>query len=321
MSAWFAFLLLGQSKSRSVDSPAVVSIRFPPAGLPRSQISSRFSQPPHLSSFWRFSSNVTYQSVRDKWHIDRLGGFVSVIDCCFRCCRFGVGGAIGLFRSDALISRCVFVSNVAKTSGAVSIADSHNSTVIGSLFAGNSARRFGAMHCDGHIAGDFFGLSGDNFTANSAREWIGGLRMQHCGGFVKDSVFDSNHAQEYAAFWDFSHRPGMRSMTAIVVVNNSADGGGAGFTGFHMHFRGTLNASVFARNRNGDRSPGTAVMLCSDGQTLTVSQCAFDCPRDEAFSVSFGDTSEIREADCVFSTEVNPAVALPVALSCRKSVK
>jgi hypothetical protein len=264
---------------------------------------------------------VTYQSVRDKWHIDHLGGFVSVIDCCFHSCHFGVGGAIGLFRSDAQISHCVFLSNVAKTSGAVSIADSRNSTVIDSLFVGNSARRFGAMHCDGHFASDFFGLSGDNFTANSAREWIGGLRMQHCGGFVKESVFDSNHAEEYGAFWDFSHRPGVRSMTAIVVLNNSVERAGAGFTGFHMHFRGELNASVFARNRNGDRSPGTAVMLYSDGQTLTVSQCAFDGPREEVFWVSFGDTSEIQEADSVFSREVRPPVALPVVLSCLKSAK
>jgi hypothetical protein len=321
MFAWLAFLLLRQSQSRSVDFPAVISIQLPPAGLPISDISSRLSKRPHLSSLWSFWSNVSYQSVRDKWHIGRVGGFVSVIDCCFHFCHFGVGGAIDLFGSDALIYHCLFLSNFAKTSGAVSIADSHNSTVIGSLFVGNSARRFGAMHCDGHFAGDFFGLSGDNFTANSAREWIGGLRMQHCGGFVKESVFDSNRAEEYGAFWDFSHRPGVRSMTAIVLVNNSAEGTGAGFTGFHMHFQGQLNASVFARNRNGDRSPGTAVILFSDGQTLTVSHCAFDCPRDEAFWVGFGDTSEIREAECVFLREVKPAVALPVVLSCPKSAK
>jgi hypothetical protein len=264
---------------------------------------------------------VTYQSVLDKWHIDRQGGFVSVIDCCFHSCRFGVGGAIGLFRSDALIARCVFLSNIAKTSGAVSIADSHNSTVIESLFAGNTARRFGAMHCDGHLAGDFFRLSGDNFTANSALEWIGGLRMQHCGGFVKETVFNANRAEEYAAFWDFAHRPSVRSMTALVVINNSAEGGGAGFTGFHMHFCGYLDVSVFARNRNGDQSPGTAVVLYSDGQMLTVSQCTFDCPREEALWISFRDTSEIHEADNLFSREVKPDVALAVPLSCLKSAK
>jgi hypothetical protein len=270
-------------------------------------------------TFWIFSRDGFYQSIKNKWHIDRDDGNVTVISCCFFKCKFVIGGAISLLRADATISKSQFFSNRAKNSGAVSIQDAHKINISDCLFLSNLAKRFGAGHFDGHVDSDFADVENTNFTFNSAERWIGGLRIQHNGGKVRQCAFERNIASEYGALWDYSHRPAVRLLADLVFLNNSCQSSGSSFTAFHLNFRGEMMRSTFVKNWNRDGEAGTAVYLYSDGDWLNLSKCLFDSRKSESLLVYFEDTSginELEEGTNLYEQEIGKLIWNEVDMKC-----
>ena len=249
--------------------------------------------------------NIIIKNIKNKWHVDSYFNTLFITCCSFSSCKSHDGGAINSYGCNVTIYYCQFIKNRAKNSGAVSISDSPNGTILNSLFYMNSAKRFGSMHLDGHDNSNDANIHGCNFSHNSANLWIGCLRIQHNHGTISKSIFFSSKSEEYGTIFDYSHYPGTRVWSHDIIMNNSAKIA-AGLTIYHLNHNGSLEYCIFQKNVNTDEKRGTSIYIHSDNDHLTLKNCYFDGSRQTELFVFFTDTSSIHVDDsCSFEKIIN----------------
>jgi hypothetical protein len=160
------------------------------------------------------------------------------------------GGIIWTISCNVIVSECTFVNNSAKFSGSVEFQDSPVISMNFTLISDSFAERFGAGHFDGHEPNNIAIITFSNFSNNRALKWIGGIRLQHNGGFITECKFEQNTAEIYGGLWDYGHKPSNRNIERSYFVNNSANEEGAGITAYHLLYRGMINNCLFWGNRN-----------------------------------------------------------------------
>lgn len=202
--------------------------------------------------------------------------------CTFINCRENKerGGGLWTHECRAMITHCKFEGNSAKFSGNAEITDAERIELNETQFLSGTAERFGGAHIDGHEPSNTANLLNTNFTGNRASKWIGGLRIQHNGGFIRFCYFEQNQGETYGAIWDYGHKPSLRLFDHIHVLNNTANYG-AGITGFHLLYQARAQNCVFCGNRNKDGSGGRSLYLQADNAQIDVVECLFEGTRDE----------------------------------------
>lgn len=204
------------------------------------------------------------------------------------------GGAFLTVGCNSTLLYCVFCNNYAKFSGSVEIQDAPIGIVNFTSIKNSHAERFGAMMLDGHEPENIGSIHFSNFSSNNADKWIGGVRLQHNGGSITYSIFYNNSAVHYGALWDYSHKPSKRDMHHLFFLNNTAHEIGAGFTSYHLLYRGTLTHSVFYGNRNLNSFDGRSVLVHSDSSELNVGNCCFE-GEERAEMITYFDSSKITD--------------------------
>lgn len=248
-----------------------------------------------------FTKNPIYlNSSQSRWHTEySQPRTIYIFGCFFSKCKSREGGAIHTEQSNVTIDSSRFIANAAKNSGAVSLADGPSGIIKNSLFQSNSAKRFGALHLDGHDNTNFGQIVLSNFTNNFAKVWIGCLRIQHNHGDITDCIFHKSHSQEFGAIWDYSHLPGKRHWVRDCILNNTADIG-SGITIYHLNHVGFMNNCIFQNNINGKYKRGNSIYLYSDNDHITLNNCIFDGSIDSQILVYFSDSSSVEGIDSNF---------------------
>lgn len=178
----------------------ITKTRFQLVTKPHYSFDHSLSRSIKTSFFYPFQTNFEYKHIKNKWHTLVEHGKVIIIDCTFYKCKSSNGGAIETYKSETIIKDSLFLENSAKNSGAISICDCCNAEISNSQLIKNNAKRFGAMHIDGQEVKNKEQIKQTNFTQNSAKVWIGGVRLQHNEGKLFDCIFDSNFAQNLVRF-------------------------------------------------------------------------------------------------------------------------
>ena len=261
----------------------------------------------HHKFFFPFfnNRNIVINNIKNKWHLDSYSNNLFISDCSFCFCKSHDGGAIDLYKCNVTINRCQFTKNRAKNSGAVSISDSPNGTVLNSNFYMNGAKRFGSMHLDGHDNSDHGNIHNCNFSHNSAITWVGCLRIQHNHGKISNCIFYGSNSEEFGTIFDYSHTPGTRLWSHDIIINNSAKIA-SGLTIYHLNHQGSLEFCIFQKNINTKEKRGTSIYIHSDNDHLTLKHCSFDGPKETELFVFFSDTSHIQvDESCFFDQKSN----------------
>jgi hypothetical protein len=272
-----------------------VRIDQSPMGLPDSSGFHHFLQPPITMAS---KHDYVGQTMRNSNHIFKLDvPTISLLRCLFEDCQAGEehGGAIWTVSCRIIAAFSVFRNNSAKFAGSVDFQDARTIDMNFTLIAQSSAERFGAGQIDGHAPEDSGWISECNFTGNRAEKWIGGIRIQHNGGNLSHTNFVGNFANIYGALWDYGHKPAHRLVQTSNFVNNSAEEEGAGYTAYHLLYRGTVRQCRFVGNRNGKVKTGRSVFLWADAARMVVADCVFDGTKEEEMAIYFPRGSVMAE--------------------------
>lgn len=236
---------------------------------------------------------------------------ITCIHCTFTNCKNRIGqkgGALQTVQCATYLLHCTFIDNFATFSGSVEIQDSPVGIVNYTLIYKSNAERFGAMMLDGHDTTDTGNIFHSNFTENNAEKWIGGVRLQHNGGYIMFSNFVKNNANSYGAIWDYGFKPGHRKLDHLYILNNTASEIGAGFTSFHLLFVGSAQNCVFYGNRNLNGFNGRSILVHSYSSLMNVKQCYFEGEKEAEMTTYFIESKIIEEGNSfnnINLTEIN----------------
>ncbi|EAX99638.1 hypothetical protein TVAG_091050 [Trichomonas vaginalis G3] len=207
------------------------------------------------------------------------------------------GGGLYVMTCNATIRKSIFKSCIAKATGAAEITDSDYINFTYNSIDNCHANRIGACFFDGKNMLSLVFCENSNFTNCNANTWIGGIRLQHNSGKIKNCIFGGNTATKYGAVFEFSSSPGFKSFYGCSIINNSALDNSAGINLFLMRFHGEIEECSFINNQN------CSVLVESDSCALDITDSYFTEFKSKEIIVLY-KSCQVEVYDCKFNVDV-----------------
>ena len=224
---------------------------------------------------------------------------LTMVSCSFANCSDKVGGAVQVWKAKLTIRRSTFVRNRAEVAGAVYTRACLNLTLDNLLFLDNEAGYDGALMAEMEAKTNTT-VSSVNLTRNSAKMWVGGMRIDCVGGTVRNCRFDSNSALVCGCFFDWAARSTPRNVWQCIFTNNTCVARGGAYTSCNIGQ--TLNFDECVFNRNVCERSANSISLENIEAVCTITRCTFSGKKDEEVSMKYPE-SVINFNACKFELE------------------
>ena len=223
---------------------------------------------------------------------------MTMVSCWFEDCRDKVGGAVKIWKGTLTVRRSTFVGNKAEVAGAVHTESCLNLTLDSVLFLDNEAGYSGAVMAGMESQANTTVVS-VNVTRNSARMWVGGMRID-IGGTVRNCRFDSNSALVSGCFFDWAARAAPRNVVQCIFTNNTCVARGGAYTSCNIGQTLKFDECLFMRNVC--EKSASSISLENLETVCTVTRCTFSGKKEKEVSMKYPE-SVINFDACSFELE------------------
>lgn len=216
------------------------------------------------------------------------GGILTVVRCLFTKNKAKKGGGLNSEHNLRVnLEDCIFSSNVATFGGGFYIEQVDNANISRILVFNNSADYLGGLFLDGNQENSepFSHVNNLNATFNTAKEWTGGVRFDHGGGYFKNSVISSNSARVCGGFFDQCWKPSKRYIQFSLFYNNSAKERVGAFCAFHIMHQSQFTNSNFIKNKCDSSS--SSIFIESIDSVVEIIDCFFDESSEKSLKMKF----------------------------------
>ncbi|OHT07102.1 hypothetical protein TRFO_05331 [Tritrichomonas foetus] len=224
-----------------------------------------------LKSAEKIFNNEIYSQKRFKIK----SGDLKVNQCLFENNNAKKGGGLHSEKATVNITNSIFTSNNATFGGGLYIEKSDKAYFSNILIYNNTAEYIGGMFLDGNEenVNHFSQIHFLNASQNSAKEWTGGIRFDHGGGELKNSVIAFNMAETCGGIFDQAWKPSKRYILHSLFINNSAFFRCGSFCAFHIMHQSEFDSCVFSNNYCERNS--YSLYIESIDSTITIKNCMF----------------------------------------------
>lgn len=247
--------------------------------------------------------DLTYKNKRFKIK----GGTLTVIRCIFSNNQAKKGGGLNAEHNLCVnLTDCAFSSNIATFGGGFYIEQADSASLSRILILNNSAEYLGGLFLDGNLESSelFSYVDNLNATFNSAKEWTGGVRFDHGGGFFINSVISFNSARVCGGFFDQSWKPSKRFIQYALFLNNSAADRVGAYCAFHIMHQSKFENCIFVKNECS--SSCSSIFIESIDSVVEVVNCFFDESIEKSLKMKFEFSKFILDGNSTF--DINFAI-------------
>lgn len=246
--------------------------------------------------------DLTYKNKRFKIK----GGILTVFRCLFTKNQAKKGGGLNAEHNLIVnLTDCIFSSNIATFGGGFYIEQADSASISRILVFNNSADYLGGIFLDGNLesATPFSYIDNLNATLNFAKEWTGGVRLDHGGGYFMNSVISSNSAKVCGGFFDQCWKPSKRFVQFTLFFNNSANERVGAFCAFHIMHQSRFENCNFIKNRCDSSS--SSIFIESIDSIVEIINCFFDELFEKSLKMKFELSKFILDGNNTFYDNSN----------------
>lgn len=228
--------------------------------------------------------------------------------CVFEKGKAKKGGGIFCEYCFVKISDCAIKENKAEFTGGVYLSQSHSINISRTLIFNNTASFVGGTYLDGNNeTADLFEMMEEtNISNNIAKEWTGGIRLDHGGGIIKNCYIAFNKAGTCGGCLDFAWKPSVRNITDTIFISNKAKERGGAFCGFHIMHLSHFNRCGFYSNHCD--LVANSIYIESVDAFITLDQCDFSGEENDELGMRFIG-SKIDQNNVTFSSKTEKVYA------------